>query len=249
MKTVISNIGKIFMRSGKADTTISSTAKKHLKLIENYKTTIRSNGYKSTKVCYLVRDFGYKKRSDRNVVEINSVIEESGLHCFPALKLETSWKTNIKLFEFPVKQEGDLFTKELELQKYLFEQNAFTAIGVPSVKREISPKRTSDKLDFYASFENEHVVIEVKKKDGGKSAVEQLWRYAGFLKHEYPEQPIRKILVTGVSDFWTAYAIHGMVQKGRGEIEWYIYNWNKKNDSISLVPMKYENYSQYFRAH
>ena len=51
------------------------------------------------------------------------------------------------------------------------------------------------------------MVLELKNRGGGKSAVEQVLRYSGLLKAEDPNQKIRKILVTGIQNYETALAI------------------------------------------
>ena len=222
---------------------------KHHDVINNYKVAIGLGGYKSIKLCNLMRDFGYKKRGNANLEKINYLLKNQKMFCYPVIKMKTDWKENLRIYEFPVKAEGDLFEDELMLQEYMNEKHLFTSIGVPSVIREKSPNGTKDRFDFYGHFEGVHVIIEVKNKDGGKSAVEQILRYNGIIKNRYPGEPVRKILVTGISDFWTAYAIHGMMQEEREKIEWYIYKYDKKADTISLVSMNYDSYKNYFAPH
>lgn len=222
---------------------------RHQNVIKNYKDAIGRGGYKSIKLCYLMRDFGYKKRGSSNIEKINHLLDQHKLFCYPPIKMKTDWKENLRIYEFPVKEEGDIHDNEVALQKYMNEKHLFSSIGVTSVIREESPNGTNDKFDFYSKMDNTHVIIEIKKKDGGKSAVEQLLRYTGIIKNRYPGEPVRKILVTGISDFWTAYAIHGMMQQQREQIEWYIYKWDKNADTISLVSMNYDSYKDYFTPH
>lgn len=228
------------------------TVKKHHKydsVIKNYRKSIKSSGYKSTKLCYLMRDFGYKRRGSSNLERIQYTLDAHKLHCFPPLSMKMDWKKNIRIYEFPVKKEGYLYKEEKVLQREMFKQQMFDQIGIPIVKREESPDGTSDRFDFYGKQDNMHFIIEVKNRDGGKSAVEQVLRYNGILKNCYPNQPVRNILVTGISDFWTAYAIHGMMQEQRNKIEWYLYKCENEKSPISLVLMNYENYSKYFAPH
>jgi hypothetical protein len=222
---------------------------KYDSVITNYRQAIKSSGYKSTKLCYLMRDFGYKRRGSSNLKRIDEALERHKLHCYPKLSKSMNWKKNLQIYEFPVREEGYLYNEELELQKEMKKQNVFTQLGVSNVQREMSPPGTKDRLDFYSNVDNSHVIIEVKNRDGGKSAVEQILRYNGVLKNCYPNEPVRNILVTGISDFWTAYAIHGMMQEQRNRIEWYLYKCDKKGSPITLVPMDYENYKKYFAPH
>lgn len=222
---------------------------RHQHVIKNYRDAIGNGGYKSIKLCHLMRDFGYKKRGSANVEKINHLLKNQKMFCYPPIEMKIDWTENLRIYEFPVKAEGDVFEDELELQKYMNNKHLFSSIGVPSVTREKSPNGTKDRFDFYGHFEGVHVVIEVKNKDGGKSAVEQILRYNGIIKNRYPGEPVRKILVTGISDFWTAYAIHGMMQQQREQIEWYLYKWDKKADTISLVSMNYDSYKDYFAPH
>ncbi len=218
-------------------------------VIKNYMEAINERGYKSIKLCHLMRDFQYKKRGPQNILKINKVLSTHKLFCDPPINMKTNWKENLRIYEFPVQRFGDIFPNEKDLQKYMFDKHLFNTIGVPHTEREKSLPGTADIFDFYGVFAKTHIIIEVKLKDGNKSAVEQLLRYGGFLNKKFPGESIRKILITGVSDFWTAYAIHGMLEDGRGEIEWYIYKYNKSEDTISLIPMKYESYSNYFTPH
>lgn len=222
---------------------------KYESVINNYRQSIKSSGYKSTKLCYLMRDFGYKRRGSSNLERIQKTLDDNKLHCFPKLSMKMDWKKNIRIYEFPVKREGYLYREEKELQKEMFKQQIFQQIGISKVKREESPDGTMDRFDFYGKHEYTHFIIEVKNRDGGKSAVEQLLRYNGILKNCYPNEPVRNILVTGISDFWTAYAIHGMMHEQRNRIEWYLYKCEKKGSPISLIPMEYENYMKYFAPH
>lgn len=218
-------------------------------VITSYRTSIKSSGYKSTKLCYLMRDFGYKRRGSSNLERIQRTLDSHKLHCFPKLSMEMDWRRNIRIYEFPVKKEGYLYKEEKILQKEMFKQQIFEQIGIPVVKREESPNGTNDRFDFYGKQGNTHAIIEVKNRDGGKSAVEQLLRYNGILKNCYPNEPIRNILVTGISDFWTAYAIHGMMQEQRNKIEWYLYKCEGKGRPILLMPMDYQKYRSYFAPH
>jgi hypothetical protein len=222
---------------------------KHLDVINNYKVAIGLGGYKSIKLCHLMRDFGYKKRGSSNIEKINHLLKNQKMFCYPLIKMKTDWKENLRIYEFPVKAEGDVFEDELMLQEYMNEKHLFSSIGVPSVIREESPKGTQDRFDFYCKMDKTHVIIEVKNRDGGKTGVQQLLKYNGIIKNQYPGEPVRKILVTGISDFGTAYAIHGMMQQQREQIEWYIYKWDKKRDTISLVAMNYDSYKDYFAPH
>ena len=79
------------------------------------------------------------------------------------------------------------------------------------------------------------MVLELKNGGGGKSAVEQVLRYAGLSHIEYTGSVIRQILVTGIQNYETALAIRGMQQNHQDNLEWYLYKYHKADDHFEFV--------------
>ena len=85
------------------------------------------------------------------------------------------------------------------------------------------------------------MVLELKNAGGGKSAVEQVLRYAGLLKTEFPNHTIRQILVTGVQNYETALAIRGKQKEQRELFEWYLYKYHKSINHFELIKVTNED--------
>ena len=155
----------------------------------------------------MMKKLGIGKRSDNSVNFFRRELKEHGLYSLPIFSKELPLNSLVKLYSFPVKQLGDLFKKEVELENYIDKKELYKQLGIETVDRQYSPNKTRDRLDFKGISENESVVLELKNRGGGKSAVEQVLRYSGLLKAEDPNQKIRKILVTGIQNYETALAI------------------------------------------
>lgn len=196
---------------------------------------IKDSGYCSMKVSSFFHKFGHKKRGPANIETINQVLNEAGLFAFPKIDLSLRWDRLLRIYDFPVESLGDLFKNENQLEEYIIRKEAYKQFGIAKGEKQYRPVSTKDRLDFKGiDNEGRHVVLELKNKEGGKSAVEQVLRYAGMLKQENPKAEIRKILVTGVRGVETAKAIHGMTKAQKNDFEWYLYNYNKDTDKISF---------------
>jgi hypothetical protein len=192
---------------------------------------IFNNGYKSIKISTLLSIFGISKRSKKNVEEINNVFKEKGFYTTPEYSIELNIESSIRIYNYPVKQLGEFFSSEEALEEYVYKNEKYKLLSIKKVSRQHSPKGTKDRLDFKGETENnEIVVLELKNKGGEKSAVEQVLRYAGLLKNEYPNHKIRQILVTGIQNYETALAIKGMQKEQKEMFEWYIYKYIKESD-------------------
>ena len=216
------------------------------KILLDLNAAIKTSGCKNLSVGGLFRSFGYRKRGPKNLCEINNFLSNNKLYCYPPLTMELTWNTKIGIYQFPVKQKGELFTNERELQKFIFDNEILSQINLTNIRAEFSPDNTKDRLDFLAKDGNKNVVVEVKNKGGTKRAVEQVLRYAGMLRQQHPEQEVRKILITGIQDQHTAKAIHGMTPGERNNFEWYLYNYNGQTTSLFLEKVNYEQTFTFF---
>ena len=193
------------------------------------------------RVTTMMKKIGVGKRTDNNVKRFRRELKEHGLYSLPIFSKELPLTSLIKIHSFPVLQFGDLFEKEIELENYIEKKELYKKLNIETVDRQYSPDRTRDRLDFKGVGKNELVVLELKNRGGGKSAVEQVLRYSGLLKAEDPDSKIRKILVTGIQNYETALAIKGMKNDERDHFEWYLYKYFKKEDSFEFIRISPED--------
>jgi len=208
-------------------------------ILKDIRLSIQKTGCKSVTVGGFYRAFGHKRRGPKNTIEINEFLNKNNLHSYPALTSSLSWSSRIEIHQFPVKSKGDLYKIEKKLQEDIFAKGYLNKLNLDQIIPEYSPERTKDRLDFYAKDGEKNVVIEVKNKDGGKRAVEQVLRYAGMLKQQHPDSEIRKILITGVQDQHTAKAIYGMTEEERNGFEWYLYIHHQETGNIDFDKIDY----------
>ena len=212
---------------------------------ESLQKEIFKNGTKSIKVKTLVNNFGYAKRSMQNVLKINEELKHRGLYAQPEYSIDLKFESTLKISSFPVKQLGDLFDSEKELEEFVEKKKLYKKLGISSVQRQYSPTGSKDRLDFRGETDSkEIVVLELKNYGGGKSAVEQVLRYTGLLKNENSKSKIRTVLVTGVQNYETALAINGMNKTQRKSFEWYLYKFHKSNNKFDFVRVSDEDLKQ-----
>ncbi len=252
MKSVLSKLTQSIFPSTKAvkvkrDFSKLKPHEKHQKAIEEIKASILLQDLRSTEVRHLLRLFGYKRRGSKNIELINYYFEQNDLYSYPPLTEFTSTTSRIKIYNFPVVAKGDLFEDELKLQNFIDKNNSLEQLGLINPQREHSPNSTTHRMDFFAKdLEGNSVVIEVKKECGQNRAVQQVLRYASIAKRAYPNTKVRKILITRKQDLNTAKAIHGMTETEQQDFEWYLYNYSKRNDTLSFDKVQFENLFKYF---
>jgi hypothetical protein len=178
---------------------------KSTNFFEMVKKDIRKNGYRSIKVSTFLKNFQILKRTTKNIEFVKTELKNQGLYTLPEFSQELRLESTLRIYNYPVRQLGELFNSEKDLETYVEKNN------------------------------DEIVVLELKNAGGGKSAVEQVLRYAGLLKMEYPNRKIRQILVTGVQNYETALAIRGMLSDQRDLFEWYLYKFHKDLNHFEFV--------------
>ena len=247
MLKILENIGKgLWKEDKKVEKKIknrvrrkrkSKKDKKELshKFFKSIQSEIEKNGSRTIRVTTMMKKLGIGKRTENNVKRFKRELKEQGLYSLPIFSKELPLNSLLKLYSFPVLQLGELFKKEIDLENYIEKKELFKKLNIETVDRQYSPNKTRDRLDFKGTGENETVVLELKNEGGGKSAVEQVLRYSGLLKGEYPNSKIRKILVTGIQNYETALAIKGMKNDERDNFEWYLYKYFKKEDSFEFI--------------
>ena len=181
---------------------------------------IEKSGYRTIKVSSLLDNFSIGKRSSKNAEYIKEQLKLKGLYTLPEYSNGLKLDSTLRIYNYPVRQLGNLFKSERELEDYVDKNELYKQLKIKTVIRQHSPKGTKDKLDFKGDCENEDIVVlELKNRGGGKSAVEQVLRYAGLLSMEFPNRPIRKILVTGIHNYEIALEIKGMKKEQRERFE------------------------------
>ena len=233
----------------KEDKTISKTVKKKPRkkkssdksreeLIETLMKSIKRDfikkGSKSLTVARIFNRVNVMRRSSKAVEQINLALKAHGFFTTPEITEQIDWKTKVYLTPYEVRVLGDLFDDERDLENYIYRNKLFKLFGLEEVDKQHSPDGTGDRLDFLGVNGKQQVIIELKKKDGGRSAVEQVFRYAGHLKRNGVTD-MRKILVTGVQNIETALAITGHSEEERVNFEWYLYRYDKQSDSLDFV--------------
>jgi hypothetical protein len=200
---------------------------------------VKDSGYCSIKLSSLFHRFGYQKRGPSNVEAINQYFKELGLYAYPQINMKLSWDRQIRIYDFPVAALGDLFKSENMLEEFIIFSHEYQQLDIVKGIQQYRPMSTKDRLDFRGiDKDGKLVVLELKNKEGGKSAVQQVLKYAGMLKRENPEAIIRKILVTGLREIETAKTIQGMTKEEKEGFEWYVYNYNSEAGKITFERVK-----------
>ena len=252
MKSALSKLAQNFFSTSepqkiKRDFSQLKPREKHQKAIEEIKASILLQDLRSTEVRHLLRLFGYKRKGSKNIDLINHYFEQNDLYSYPPLTEYISTTSRIQIYNFPVVAKGDLFPDELELQKFIDRNNSLKQLGLINPQREHSPNSTTHRMDFFArDLEGNSVVIEVKKECGQNRAVQQVLRYASIAKRAYPNTKVRKVLITRKQDLNTAKAIHGMTETEQQDFEWYLYNYSKRNQTLSFEKVEFKNLFKYF---
>lgn len=201
-------------------------------LLKSIKNDVRRSGSKRMTVSRLFNRIGVQKRSEKSIALFYERANEHGYYISPDISMSTDWKSTITFKLYPERQLGELFSSERKLEKYIEENGFYKKLGVETVKSQYEPDGTRDRLDFLGQTGDQRVVLELKKKDGGKSAVEQVFRYSGYLKREFPD--VRKILITGIQNRETALAIAGQSPEERKGFEWYLYKYDSLTGELDF---------------
>ncbi len=200
---------------------------------------IEKHGCKSMRVSSFLDQFSVRKRTARNLEIVKGNLKSKGFYTLPQYSNELKTGSTLRIYNYPIIQLGELFDREKDLEDYVEQHELYKGLKIDTVERQHSPKGTKDKLDFRGTFEDTYAVIELKHRGGGKSAVEQVLRYAGLLMREFPDRKIRTILVTGIQNRETELAIRGMRPEQRHLFEWYLYKYHKDTNHFEFVRVKF----------
>jgi hypothetical protein len=212
--------------------------------LQQLKDSVIQNGYHSLKVKSLFNLFGYLRKGPSNIQKVNTWLKENGLYALPKISDTIKSGTNIKIYNFPVEQLGELFDKEQIMEDKFFKHRWFEKLNLQiesTLDQQYKPTGTRDRLDFKAKDAlGNHVVVELKKGGGDKRLIEQAFRYRSLLmtdpklKNELNCEDIYCIVITGVRCLHTARAIHGLSADKQKKIKWYLYDYNSSLNSIDF---------------
>jgi len=212
-----------------------------LRFLNSIRKSVEDNGSRTIRVSTLMKNVGIGRRTVQNVTWVNESIKEFGFYLDPGITLKQKWTEIVRINKFDEKQLGVLFSKEKLLEDHIEKHELYKELGIESVTRQHSPKGTKDRLDFLGETKEELIILELKNKGGGKSAVEQVLRYSGLLKKQHPQAKIRKVLVTGIQNRETTLAVSELSIEGRKDFEWYLYDYNPKENSLKFVRITEKN--------
>ncbi|MBD1398829.1 DUF91 domain-containing protein [Pontibacter sp. JH31] len=239
-------------KSPKRTRKVKRNTDKELQTIEQMKLIVSRNGYCSIKVKSLFQLYGYKQRGHSNVLQVRECLEREGLFLCRKAMTDTNWNKNVRIHSFPVERLGDIFNMEKEMEDAFAINHWYKLLGLEMClpvdgtdhmsDRQFKPDGTKDRLDFKATDkEGNHVVVELKHKDGDNRLVEQALRYRTHLMNHYNTDRVRCVIITGIRCLHTAKALYALPLQERELIRWYVYNWDiLRPADISFVEVTYD---------
>lgn len=206
------------------------------KVLGDWKNSIKENGVKKIKRSQLLAAFGYMKRTDIAVAAIITWLEARDIFLYKEGLREGNLDEYLTLIPYKQTQIGKLFERESDLCEH-FEDKVMPKLGLHTPQQGYSPKHTQDRFDFLCQdYEGRHVVVELKRADGEKHAVEQVMRYLGHLHHAGGHQAPWGILITGYADPYTRRALLGRDRDTH--IRWYLYGLSDDRQEILVEEVK-----------
>lgn len=193
------------------------------------------SGSKSIRLSKLLEMIGVNKKTEKAIEKVKTILDSLSLFVYPLLTMNASRNDLFQVSQYNILPLGDFFENERELEIFIKNSHSYKLLGIKTILNQYSPKGTNDILDFKGEDDlGNIVVLELKNKDGGKTAVEQVLRYTGYLKKQFPQKNIRTILVTGVKNPETEFALRGMIPEQQKNIEWYLYKYSKQQNTLTF---------------
>ena len=97
---------------------------------------IIKSGYRTTKISSILKAFGITKRSSKNVLQITEELKRQGYYTLPEYSNELKLDSTIRIYNYPVRQLGDLFTSEKALEDFVDKHHCYKQLFVSIVLRE-----------------------------------------------------------------------------------------------------------------
>lgn len=220
------------------------TVSKIEKVISSYQPSIASSGYRSISLRSLLRDFGYKKRGPKNLQLITEALETRKLYIQPALSMDMSFNSSLKISDFNERVYGDLFEKERDLESFIVKHKVLETLDISYVSRQYSPNSSPTRIDILGRDKDGRDVVIELKKDRIHGYVTQLLEYADLLQQQKNNRKIRKVLITGVLDRKTAHAFNAFNRLEREYSEWYVYKFEKEKNKLELIQVTHYQITQ-----
>ncbi len=204
------------------------------KTVESWNTEIAKSGIKRLKARVLLKAFGAERRGSAILERMRSWSQTNGLH-LNGLDYATSLDDVVSLSRQPIRRIGRLVELESELTTR-FEGEMAPKLGLDVIRKEYSPPETQDRFDFLCrDTVGRHVIVEIKRGDGERRAVEQVLRYIRVFRGDpshKPQDP-RGLIITGEADLATRRALQEL--EPGCKIDWWLYGL-REDDTIALEP-------------
>lgn len=204
------------------------------KTIESWNSEISKSGVKRLKARVLLKAFGAERRGSAILERMQAWSRSNGLH-LNGLEYATSLDDVLTVSRQPIRRIGRLVELESELTRRFAAEMAPT-LGVEVIEREYSPPETLDRFDFLCrDTAGRHVIVEIKRGDGERRAVEQVLRYIRVFRSDpnhKPQDP-RGLIITGEADLATRRALQEL-EPGY-KIDWWLYGV-RADGTLALEP-------------
>lgn len=211
-------------------------------LIHNFDKMIEDNGSKSIRFYTLLKKFGYTNRATNAIKALQKFCEDNGYYTYPKITKDLEVSSNILITKTEIFSSTDEFDSEAELESYLIRYKILKKIGVTSTNNQEILRGTKDRVDYIGKDkEGNDVIVEIKIGDGGKSAIEQLFRYKGILlenKILKNASKIKMYLITGKENPRIKYTFKGMFPSQTDHFKWFVYDYNKSLEEGKQLILK-----------
>ncbi|SDM32924.1 endonuclease NucS domain-containing protein [Chryseobacterium taihuense] len=211
-------------------------------LIQNFDAMIENSGSKSIRFYTLLKKFGYEKRVASAINVLEKFCRDNGYYTSPKITKDLEVTSNILITRTQIFSSTDEFNSEAELESYLIRYKILKKIGVTSTNNQEVLRGTKDRVDYIGKDkEGNDVIVEIKIGDGGKSAIEQLFRYKGILLEKKILRNASKIkmyLITGKENLRIKYTFKGMFPSQTDHFKWFVYDYDKSLEEGKQLVLK-----------
>lgn len=211
-------------------------------LIQNFDAMIEKSGSKNIRFNTLLKKFGYANRASSAIKLLQKFCEDNGYYTSPKITKDLKVNSNILITKTQIFSSTDEFDSEAELEAYIIRNKILKKIGVTSTNNQEILRGTKDRVDYMGKDKDGNdVIVEIKIGDGGKSAIEQLFRYKGILLEKKILKNASKIkmyLITGKENPRIKYTFKGMFPSQTDHFKWFVYDYNKSLEEGKQLVLK-----------
>lgn len=199
-------------------------------LIQNFDKMIEKSGSKNIRFNTLLKKFGYANRTSNAIKLLQKFCDDNGYYTSPKITKDLEVTSNILITRTQIFSSTAEFNSEAELESYLIKFKILKKIGITSTNNQEILRGTKDRVDYIGKDkEGNDVIVEIKIGDGGKSAIEQLFRYKGILLEKKILKNASKIkmyLITGKENPRIKYTFKGMFPSQTDHFKWFVYDYD-----------------------